>query len=364
MNALTTRLWLASIGIALAIAAGCAGVTPATDGFLARSALQRTIIAGSPSPPPGHLYVDHYGKFYGYRLPLTVSSKPQLSLVEAPDQSLPPQIAVNAYGLVAIVTPAEIRLFRPPIVSVARSKAKTIVPLTPAMTQIGPSGADLADIEFDPNGNLWLFSALGGEITELRAPVNVKSVASIVIPFGAPGTKTANYGVVQGRFDVGANLFVYGQSATSATIFKTSFPYARPLSPIGINVAQADFVDSSQFLTSYSNPVTVILGQYFGPLASPPPQQPPPQPVNVIAQFAEPLNPMLGLFPNATSNDVVGALTADAPRTVFYTLAASNGRLSVYPLPLVRNAKPKLSLACLAGVAHCDGKSEHLFLAP
>lgn len=364
MNAVPSRAWLVTIGAALAISAGCAGVTPATTTPATLPANARPALYGSPTPAPKHLYADHYGRFYEYGLPLSKLSKPQRVLTEAPDQPLPPQIAVSAYGVVAIVTPSEIRLYRPPIASLVRTAAYAIVPLTPAMTQIGASGADLADVEFDPNGNLWLFSALGGEISELRAPITKRSVASIVIPFGAVGTKSANYGVVAGRFDVNATLYVYGQSATSATLFKTSFPYARGPSPMGINVAQAYFVDSSQFLPSDQYPVTVVLGQYFGPLASPPPQQPPPQPVNVLAQFQEPLNPVAGLFPNTITNGIVGALTADPQRTLFYTLDASTGRLSVYPLPLTPKALPKLTLRCLGGVAKCDGKPEHLFLAP
>jgi hypothetical protein len=364
MNAFTTRAWLVSIGAALAIAAGCAGLTPGGSTFSPQANVQRPRDFPTPTPAPKHLYVDHYGRFYIYGLPLSASSKPQRVLTEAPDESLPPQIAVSAFGIVALVTPTEIRLYKPPIVSLTRAAAKTIVTLTPAMTEIGPSGADLTDVEFDPLGNLWLFSGLGGEISELRRPINNLTVAGLIIPFGAPGTKTAAYGVVQGRFDVGDNLYVYGQSATGAMLFKTNFPYSKPLSPTGINVAEADLVDSSQFLPSDPNPTTVILGQYFGPLASPPPQQPPPQPVNVIAQFAEPLNPFLGLFPNAIVNDIVGALAADPPRTVFYTLGAATGRLSVYPLPLTQKAKPKFSIHCLAGVARCDGKTEHLFTAP
>ena len=37
---------------------------------------------------------------------------------------------------------------------------------------MGPSGADLMDIEYDPNENLWLFNNLGAEITELRSPIS------------------------------------------------------------------------------------------------------------------------------------------------------------------------------------------------
>ena len=65
-------------------------------------------------------------------------------------------------------------------------------------------------------------------------------------------------------------------------------------------------------------------------LASPAPQQPPPPPVSVLAQFAVPLNPVTGLFPNATVNVRVGALIADPPRSLFYTLDASSGSLDAF----------------------------------
>jgi hypothetical protein len=224
--------------------------------------------------------------------------------------------------------------------------------------------AVFVDAEFDPSDNLWLFSGLGGEISELVAPLRRSSVAAVIIPFGAPGTKTASYGLMQGRFDVSSNLYIYAASATNAQLFKTGFPYAKPPSPTGLNVMQADFVDSSQYLPTDPVPASLILGQYFGPLASPPPQRPPPLPVNALAQFAQPLNPVTGLFPNATVRDIVGALVADPPELLFFTLDASDGDLRAFGLPLTPHAKPKLILRCLAGRANCDGKPEHLFLAP
>ena len=106
------------------------------------------------------------------------------------------------------------------------------------------------------------------------------------------------------------------------------------------------------------------MGQYFGPLRSPHPGSPPSPPVDVMAQFAEPLNPVVGLFPDAHVNTIVGALIADPPRTRFYTLRTDNGQLDVYGLPLRNHATPLLTFPCLGGVPDCDGKSEHLFLSP
>lgn len=322
------------------------------------------VIGNTPSPPPTHLYVDHNGTFFAYTLPLSASSKPPRGLVEDPGAAFPPELAVDPFGRVAIVTPAQIRFFYPPIRSFEPSAARLTIALSSAVTQIGPSGADVIDAEFDPSDNLWLFSGLGGEISEIVAPFRVSSVASVIIPFGAPGTKTASYGLVQGRFDVSSNLYIYAASATGAQLFKTGFPYAKPPSPTGLNVEQADFVDSSQYLSTDPVPASLVLGQYFGSLGPHAPQKPPPPPVNRLAQFAQPLNPLTGLFPNATVDDVVGALVADAPELRFFTLDASDGRLSAYSLPLTPHAKPRLIFRCLAGVKNCDGKPEHLFLAP
>jgi len=363
MKHATAFSWLAMLALALAGLAACGRGTGTLVPNAAPAALAHPAAAATLTPPPKLLYADHNGTLYQYRLPLSSASRPQRALQEDPNAAFPPQIAVNAFGTIAIVTASEIRIFKPPIVSLARTKAHKIVPLTPAMTEIGPSGADVIDAEYDPRGNLWLFSGLGGEISELRAPISRTTVAAVVIPFGAPGTKTASYGVIQGRFDVNSTLYAYGQSATSASLFKTSFPYAKSMSPLdGLNIAQAAFVDSSQFLPTAPDPVSVIVGQYFGRLSSPPPQQPPPQPSNVLAQFSLPLMPVLGLFPNAVVNEVVGAVAADPPAGAFFTLDAGNGHLAVYPLPLHAHDKPKLTLRCLAGGKNCNGK--HLFLAP
>jgi hypothetical protein len=319
----------------------------------------------TPTPPARLLYVDHNGILYTYALPLNAQSKPQQTLAESPGSGLVPQIAVDPYGKIAIATPTTIRVFNPPIVSFLPAHAKLALTLTPAITEIGPAGADLVDIEYDPNQNLWLLNNLGGEVSELTAPLSTSSIAAITIEFGAPGSKTSGYSsLVQARFDVNAALYVYAASSTRARVFKTSFPYAKPPSGTGLDLAQADFVDASQYLPTNPNPAPLILGQYFGPLKSPPPGQPPPPPVNQLSQFAVPLNPVLGLFPDATVKTIVGALIADPPRDAFYTLDNATGRLDEYALPLRRNAKPKLSLACPGGVANCDSKGEHLFLAP
>ena len=367
MRNVSSFVLLAALSFALAAMAGCgnpAGQRSNATAFLPQARIGPHTAYGTPSPAPAHLYVDHNGTLYAYALPLKKTSKPLRALTEDPGSSFAPQIAVDAHGTVAIATNAELRFFKPPIVSFARSAARTILPLTPAMTQIGPTGADLVDIEFDPNGNLWLVSGLGGEISELRTPLNANSVASVVIPFGAAGTKTSGYGAIQARFDVSAALYVYGQAAYGAQLFKVGFPYAKQLSPTGLSVAQADFVDTSQYLPTAPNPQSLILGQYFGSMSSPPPQQPPPPPVDVLAQFPLPLNPLAGLFPDATLHQIAGAVIADPPAQLFFTLDAATGKLSAYPLPLPNKATATLTLRCLAGVAHCNQKPEHLFLAP
>lgn len=144
----------------------------------------------TPTPAPGHLYVDHDGTFSVYALPLTPVSKPVRTLLEAPGQLLPPQIAADLFGNVALASPTEIDLYHAPIRSFARSHAYLKIPLTPAITQIGPSGADLADLEFDPNLNLWLVNNYGGgQVTELQAPLNKYAVAAATVFFGIPGRK-------------------------------------------------------------------------------------------------------------------------------------------------------------------------------
>ncbi|HEY3676011.1 MAG TPA: hypothetical protein VGK84_08445, partial [Candidatus Tumulicola sp.] len=314
---------------------------------------------------PGTLYVDHYGILYQYALPLQAGSRPIQSFVESDTAAVPPQIAVDPYGTIAIATDQDIYTFGRPIRSLDPSHAKLKLKLTPAITEIGPAGADLVDIEYDPNNNLWLFNNLGGEISELTAPIRSNSVAGLTIAFGAPGTKAAGFtGLIQGRFDVNAALYVYAnQAATDRSgLFKISFPYAKPPSPEGVNLGQADFVDASQYAATNPNPNPVLLGQYTGLLRSPPPGSPPPPPINAMAQFVQPF-PVTGPFPDATVNTIVGALIADPQRSVFYTLDNSSGALSVWALPLKASAAPQFMLPC-PGTTNCADKPEHLFLAP
>lgn len=352
-------------------AAGCSGSADNGSSIGTTPSVHRAVATGAladpyatPTPPARRLYVDHAGVLDIYALPLAAVEKPLAKLAEDPGSTVVPHIAVDPYGYVAIATTSEVRLFSMPVSSFDPSKAKLILPFTPAITEVGPSGADIVDVEFDPNRNLWLLNNLGAEVSELRYPIHSSSVAALTIGFGAPGTKTAAFGtLVQARFDVSAALYVLATSATQGALFKTSFPYAKPPSSIGLALSQADFVDSSQYLPSNPNPATLILGQYFGSLSSPPPQQPPPPPVDQLSQFATPLDPVTGLFPDATVKRNVGALIADPPRNVFYTLDTFTGTLRQWALPLTDNAVPKLSIGCSAG-ANCQNKPEHLFLAP
>lgn len=349
---------LLGVGGAIAAIAGCGSVGPAPQ-------------AASPSAPPiatppaKWLYVDHLGTFYAYRLPLAAASKPARTLEEWPGLAIPPAIAVGPYGDVALASTSEIRIFRPPIVSFSQRRARLTIKLTPAITEVGPYGAELVDMEFDPNDNLWLLNNLGAEVSELRTPLSKNSVATVRIAFGQPGSKTAGFtNLVQARFDVNAALYVYATTATGhARLFKISFPYAKPPSSLGINLAQADFVDTSQYLPTSQNPASVLLGQYNGELRTPTPGSPPSPPVDVVGQFEQPLQPVQGLIPNEHADTIVSALTADPPRQLFYTLALSNGSLSPWVLPMQPHAKPQFSIRCLAGKTNCSGK-DHLFLAP
>jgi hypothetical protein len=320
----------------------------------------------NPTPPAKWLYVDHNGTFYAYRLPLSAASKPALTLAEWPGLGLTPAIAVGPYGAVAISSPTEIRIFRPPIVSFERSHVDLSIPLTPAITEINASGnADLGDTEYDPNDNLWLFNNIGAEISELRTPFSKKMQASVQIGFGQPGSKAAGYtNLGQGRFDVSATLYVYASNAAeSSRLFKIGFPYAKPPGTTGLNLDQADFVDASQYLPTAKNPADLLLGQYVGALRTPKPGSPPSPPVDVMSQFYEPLQPTKGLIPNEHVNTVVGALIADPPRERIYTLQTTDGELDVYGLPLGGEAKPVLRFECLAGASNCSAH-EHIFLAP
>lgn len=351
---------------ALLAVVGCGG---GGSGYLAPGA------AGSnPSPTPTaaarYLYAVRAGQVSVYTLPLKANEKPLHVIDETPGQ--PTQslsIAVDIFGHVAIASTTDVRLFNPPITSFAPSKAKLTIPLTQAITPIGSTGADLVDLEFDPNLDLWFFSATG-DITELQAPLTRQSVARADIVFGAPGSKTAGYSsIVQGRFDISNTLYVLANNPnTGALLFKIGYPYGKPPSGFyGLNLSQAAFVDGSEW--TYGPPpgagTGVVLGQYFGALKGVPPLKPTPPPVNVLAQFTEPIIPQLtGVFPTASVKAIVGALAADPPRNLFYTIDAADGRLNAYSIPLTNNAKPKITLACTSGPSICNGKLEHLFLAP
>jgi hypothetical protein len=321
----------------------------------------------TPTAAPNVLYVDHHGTLYRYGLPLRAGERPSQTLVESPGSALTPQLAVDPFGTIAIATTQYVYTFAPPIQSFQPKHAKVKLKLTPAITEIGPGGADLVDIEYDPNDNLWLLNDLGGEISELAAPIHAHAVAAFAIPFGVSGTKAAGFtGLIQARFDVSAALYVYATNAAvnRSRLFKISFPYAKPPSAVGIDVAQADFVDASQYLPTDPKPNSLLLGQYNGLLASPAPNQPPPPPSNVLAQFSEPFPPGQDFFPESHNDSIVGALIADPPRDMFYALDRSTGRLDAYALPLHNGATPKFSIACPGVPADCAGQSEHLFLAP
>lgn len=348
---------LAIAGIAVAVSGcGTSGPSPSS-------------IAQPPpptaTPPARRLYVDHNGTLYQYALPLAQGSKPVRTFPEWPGLGLPPVVAFDQYGNAAVASSKSIRFFHAPIESFDAKRAYLTLKLTPAITEIGVSGADLVDIEFDPNENLWLLNNLGAEITALRPPISKTSVAAVTLGFGAPGSKTAGFtSLIQARFDVNAALYVYAASSTTARLFKISFPYAKPPGSVGLNLAQADFVDSSQWPPTAPNTPSLLLGQYFGQLQSPKPGSPPSPPVNVTAQFPQPFDPSHGRFPNAHIDSIVGALAADTYRSSFYTLDAGDGTLNVYTLPMQGGGKPKIALACLGGPSNCSEKGEHVFLAP
>ncbi|HTU83423.1 MAG TPA: hypothetical protein VMF61_14925 [Candidatus Acidoferrales bacterium] len=352
-----------AVACAAASISGCGErAAPATPAPLAAA------LAPAAAPYPTalpKLYVDHNGTLAEYRLPLKAGAKPVAILKEDPGSAIAPQIAVNYLGSIAVATSAELRFFMPPIVSFEPKRATLILPFNGAITAVGDSGAELNDIEFDTVGNLWLVSNIGGEITELRKPLRKTSVASVFVLFGVKGTKTSAFtSVLQARFDVNNTLYAYAGGNNGDMLFKLAFPYGGEPSPTGLNLEQADYVDASQYLPTAPYPQSLILGQYVGPLHSPPPQQPPPPPVDVLSQFAEPLNPIHGLFPSIEVNQIVGALIADPPRLLFYTLDVNTGRLDVWPLPLGTGDEPRLSFPCFAGGANCKNKPEHLFLAP
>jgi hypothetical protein len=359
MKISTVFALVVAVGAAILVVSGCGSTGPAPI---------TTPPSGppNPTPPAKWLYVDHNGTFYAYSLPLHADSKPARTLAEWPGFGLAPEIAVGPYGDVAISSTTEIRIFHAPIVSFEPSHVNLSIPLTPAITEINASGnADLVDTEYDPNDNLWLFNNIGAGISELRPPFSKKMQAALQIGFGQPGSKAAGYtNLGQGRFDVSATLYIYATNAAeSSRLFKIAFPYAKPPGTTGLNLDQADFVDASQYLSTSENPADLLLGQYVGALRTPKPGSPPSPPVDVMGQFDEPLQPTKGLIPNEHVNTVVGALIADPPRELIYTLQTTDGELDVYGLPLVGGAKPALRLKCLAGASSCSAH-EHLFLAP
>lgn len=318
-----------------------------------------------PTPAPHLLYVDHYGTLYVYQLPLTKGAKPKRTLQEWPGLAVPPVMAVDPYGVVALASSRSVRIFRPPITSFDPKKAKLEIKLTPAITEIGVSGADLIDMAYDPNDNLWLLNNLGAEISELRAPLTKDMVAALTIGFGAPGSKTAGFTtLIKASFDVNASLYVYAASSVRSRLFKMSFPYARQPGSLGINLNQAVFVDSSQWLPTAPNQPSLLFGQYLGQLSSPKPGSPPSPPVNVMGEFVQPLDPVQGLFPNQHADTIVGALAADPQRSSLYALTAQTGELDVYGIPMQKGTKPTLTLPCLGVPTDCSEKGEHVFLAP
>jgi len=357
MKVSTIFALVVAAGAAVLVVSGCStsGPAPITSPPMGPA---------NPTPPAKWLYVDHYGTLYEYTLPLAGNSKPARTLTEWPNIHIPPQIAVDPGGKVAVASNDAIRIFHPPIVSFEPSHAELTIKLTPAITEIGESGADLIDLQYDPSGNLWLFNNLGGEISELRTPLTRHSIAALTLGFGQPGSKTSGFTMVQGRFDVSSALYVYANSTTRSRLFKSGFPYAKPFSSTGINLAQPDFVDASQYLPTSKNPADLLLGQYTGELRTPKPGAPPSPPVDVMGQFYEPLQPTQGLIPNDHVNTVVGALIADPPRERFYTLLLIDGELDVFGLPLQGGAKPVLRLSCLGGSSGCVTRTQHLFLAP
>lgn len=358
--------------IGCTVGGGSSGIAPGDSIAVRRASPNLQFF--TPTPAPGHLYVDHNGTFSIYALPLKAASKPQRTLLEAPGQVLPPQIAADLFGNVALASPTEIDLFHAPIRSFARNRAYLKIPLTPAITQIGPSGADLADIEFDPNLNLWLVNNYGGgQVSELQSPLHKYGVASATIFFGVPGTKAGPYGSLRNaRFDVNASIYVYATQpqGQQSLLFKNSFPYASAPAPVnGLDLAIPDYVDPSQYPNGPPPQIAagVLIGQYNGLLASPAPGKSPPPPVERLASFNLPLMPVngVGVFPSAVVDDVSSALVADPSRAVFYSLSAADGTLKVYGIPLQNGVRPHFALRCAAKTADlCNDRPEHLFLAP
>src|SRR5690348_6784097 len=87
-------------GVAAVVISGC-GITsgPAPIG------LSNPPPQPPPTPAARWLYVDHYGTLYEYALPLSKGSKPKRVLQEWPGLAVPPVIAVDPYGVVALGSP-------------------------------------------------------------------------------------------------------------------------------------------------------------------------------------------------------------------------------------------------------------------
>ncbi|HTX60333.1 MAG TPA: hypothetical protein VMH02_11765 [Verrucomicrobiae bacterium] len=354
----------------VAIAAGCAAPTSTMPAPLHGTAPSIAhFVFATNTPAPNHLYLDHNGIFFEYRLPLRANAKPIVAASEEPGAQIPPVMTADQFGRVAIATPTELLFFRPPITSFAPSKAYLTISLTPAITEIGQSGAVLADVEWDPNENFWLLNNIGGEVTMLPWPLSKRSVATVSIAFGQPGTKTAAYTVLSSaRFDVNATLYVLATAPGSGSmLFKSSYPYAKAPSPVqDLDLSVPDFVDPSQFPNGPPISISdgVLYGQYLGPLYAPPPQRPPPVPVDALAQFSQPFVPNPNVYPDATIDVLAGALVADANRGRLYVLDASDGSLRVYPMPFANHQRAIQRLRCPAPSADCDDAPEHVFLAP
>jgi hypothetical protein len=357
--------------------AGCAAggfTSPPPSKAPASRAVADGLPFNTPTPDPNHLYIDHDGTFFIYALPLNRRSKPLRTLAEASPGALPPQIAADQFGSIAIGTPTQISIFKPPILSFAPKRARLTIPLTPAITQMGPAGAVLADLEFDPNENLWVLNNYGsGQVSELAAPLSKYAVATASIQFGVAGTKTGPYASVrQARFDVNGGLYVYASQTQGSfsLLFKSSFPYAKPpAGEFGLDLSTPDFVDPTQWVNGPPPALSggLLLGAYNGLLVAPTPGKSPPPPVQVLAEFNMPIQPIgfSPVVPNASVNDVYSGLIADPNRNVFYSLTTSDGSLKVYALPLSTGAAPILRLPCPARPASaCSNKPEHIFFAP
>ena len=361
MKSSSVFVLLMSIAAAVIAISGCTTSGPAPSAFS-----QPPLPTSTPAA--NLLYVNHNGMFYEYRLPLVANAKPIRTLPEwptSPPLAVPPVIAADQYGNVALASNEEIRIFRAPITSFKATHAQLTIALTPAITEMGEFGADLVDLEYDPNENLWLFNNLGGEISELRAPISKSSVAALTIGFGAPGSKTAGFStLLEGRFDVNASLYVYASSTNATRLFKISFPYAKPPSDTGLNLGTPDFVDTSQWPPTAPNAPSLLLGQYVGDLHSPPPGVPPSPPVNDLSQFPQPFIPSIGMFPNAATNYYVAAVVADTYRYSFYALDTVGGAIYTFGLPMPNNAAAKITIPCIGGPNYCSEKPENLFLAP